>query len=48
MRLPLRWSTALVPLTAVDIGMGVGVSMHRDGTLAGGQMLAWVLPIRWQ
>ena len=31
-----------MPLTAVDVGMGVGVSKHRDGALAGGQMLAWV------
>ena len=47
MKLPLRWNAALVPLMAVDVGMGVGVSAHRDGALAGGQMLAWVLPSRW-
>ena len=44
MKLPLRWSAVLVPLMAVDVGMGVGVSAHRDGALAGGQMLAWVQP----
>ena len=42
MRLQLRWSAALEPLMAVDVGMGVGVSNHWDGALAGGQMLAWV------